>query len=184
MTEPTEPTPFNAPRPSGRKIPDEQFSSPIAQAVDDATNNFGPDHTKVPDSDPLKRPKPKGKTPFSLGANKKPRSGVRAMTDKDRDKVAQLYLAAAMGTMPFKPKVSQALATSADDCADAWVELAKENDSVRRILLMLIEGGAWGKLFAAHAPILMALLPDDAFANMFKGFAAPASPEDIGETSD
>lgn len=41
---------------------------------------------------------------------------------------------------------------------EAWEEIAKVNPRVRRILLKLIEGGAWGQLFMAHAPILLAIL--------------------------
>jgi hypothetical protein len=39
------------------------------------------------------------------------------------------------------------------------VELSKENDGVRRALLFLIEGGAWGAVIVAHAPIALAMLP-------------------------
>jgi hypothetical protein len=41
---------------------------------------------------------------------------------------------------------------------DAWEELARVNPRVRRFLLKLISGGAWGQLAAAHAPILLAVL--------------------------
>jgi hypothetical protein len=41
---------------------------------------------------------------------------------------------------------------------EAWEEIAKVNPRIRRILLRLIEGGAWGALFMAHAPILLAIL--------------------------
>lgn len=41
---------------------------------------------------------------------------------------------------------------------EAWEEIAKVNPRIRRILLRLIEGGAWGALFMAHAPILIAIL--------------------------
>jgi hypothetical protein len=41
---------------------------------------------------------------------------------------------------------------------EAWEEIAKVNPRIRRVLLKLIEGGAWGALFMAHAPILLAIL--------------------------
>jgi hypothetical protein len=41
---------------------------------------------------------------------------------------------------------------------EAWEEIAKVNPRIRRVLLKLIEGGAWGALLMAHAPILVAIL--------------------------
>jgi hypothetical protein len=41
---------------------------------------------------------------------------------------------------------------------EAWEEVARTNPRIRRVLLKLIEGGAWAQLFMAHAPILIAVL--------------------------
>jgi hypothetical protein len=41
---------------------------------------------------------------------------------------------------------------------EAWEEIAKVNPRIRRVLLKLISGGAWGQLLMAHAPILVAIL--------------------------
>lgn len=139
---------------------------------------FGPDHTKsTEDSEPKPIPKINQKNPprstksvFSnLGQNKKARSGVRKLDEKDREKIASLYVFAAMPLQAFKPKVAAAMAAGADKCADAWMELAQENDTVRRSILMLIEGGVWGKVFIAHTPILLAALPDNLMPPMFRG---------------
>lgn len=142
---------------------------------------FGPDHSKstpddVPFADKLppkvnqKNPPRSTKSAFaSLGQNKKARSGVRKLDEKDREKIASLYVFAAMPLQAFKPKVAAAMAQSADKCADAWMELAQENDTVRRTILMLIEGGVWGKVFIAHTPILIAALPDNIMPPMFRG---------------
>lgn len=136
---------------------------------------FGPDHTSAPVVDP---PKVNQKNPprstssvfGKLGNNKKPRSGVRALTLEDKEKIATLYTFGAMGLMPFKQKAAQAMAASAEKCADAWYEMARENDRVRRVILMLIEGGAWGKVLVAHTPIFLALLPDGMMPAQFHGF--------------
>lgn len=130
---------------------------------------WGPDHTKSADgpTDGKTTRQRNKKSPFSsLGQNKKVRSGVRALTEKDRDKIVSLYTMTGMALMPFKPKTAQAFALVADDAAKAWYDLARENDSVRRTILMLIEGGAWGALFAAHLPILLTLLPESAMSNL------------------
>lgn len=137
--------------------------------------NFGPDPSLSKDVPPApkvnqKNPPRSGKSVFSsLGQNKKVRSGVRKLDEKDRDKIASLYTFGAMGLMPFKPQAAQAMALSADKCADAWMELAQENDSVRRVILALVEGGVWGKVFAAHTPILIALLPENLVPPMLRG---------------
>lgn len=47
---------------------------------------------------------------------------------------------------------------------EAWEELARVNPRIRRFLLKLIAGGAWGQVVAAHAPILMAIVMKDAIA--------------------
>lgn len=44
---------------------------------------------------------------------------------------------------------------------EAWEELAKTNPRIRRVLLKVIAGGAWGQLFMAHAPIFLAILMKD-----------------------
>lgn len=144
---------------------------------------FGPDHTVTTEdvvkerlaADGINPPKtaeknpPRGAKRFGLGANVKRNSGVRALTKDDRDKIAALYTFGAAGVMPFRMKTAQIMAESADSCADAWMELAKKNDGVRRALLMLVEGGAIGAVVAAHLPILMSLLPENAISGMFKG---------------
>lgn len=141
---------------------------------------FGPDHTKTADTDTSK-PSKERKPPFNLGANKKTRSGVRALVEKDKDKIVTLYVTVGMALMPFKPKTAQAFAQVADEAADAWYNLARENDSVRRTILMLIEGGAWGALFAAHIPIILTMLPENAMASL----PFPINPEDFqGNVSD
>lgn len=45
---------------------------------------------------------------------------------------------------------------------EAWEELARVNPRIRATLLKMIQGGAWGQLMMAHAPIIMAILMKDA----------------------
>jgi hypothetical protein len=75
-----------------------------------------------------------------------------------KDAISQLYVFAGMGLTPFKPTVGVALANSADDCAKAWMELAKTNPAVRRAILSMLQTSAWGGLAIAHLPILYALM--------------------------
>lgn len=121
-----------------------------------------------------------------IGGNRKPRSGVRKLTEEDRQKIADYYTTVAFFAMPFKQEMAEAIVeeipverdpetkevtaykTRAELCADAWYELSEQNDSVRRMLLFFVESGAWSKLFAANLPILMAALPENALSNMME----------------
>lgn len=142
--------------------------------VEDVPEDFGPDFKATPRinvddlppvNPPKGTPKPRAAKGFAdkfqnLGKNKKARPGLRKLTDNDRDRIAQMYMFAAMPLMPFKPMAAQTLVASSDVCAAAWIELAEENDNVRRALLGMLEGGVWAKVFAAHLPILLALIPE------------------------
>jgi hypothetical protein len=149
--------------------------------ITESTQDFmGPDHTQEPGSLPplngVKPPQSAQKNPpraagkadktlrdtlKNLGQNKTRASGVRQLTKDDRDKIEELYIMGAAGLMPFRMKTAQAVASQAESCADAWFELSKKNDGVRRAVLWFVETGVWGGLMAAHAPIAMSLMPED-----------------------
>lgn len=50
-----------------------------------------------------------------------------------------------------------AIAESADSCAQALDELARNNPAMRRALTKLLQTSDWGKVIAAHMPIVMAV---------------------------
>lgn len=52
--------------------------------------------------------------------------------------------------------IGQATRQQAESCGSAWDEVAQSNPTVRRWLGGMTKTGAWGKLIAAHAPILLA----------------------------
>lgn len=103
---------------------------------------------------------------FSLGKNKKPRSGVRALNKQDLDRLGNWYTGLALMLAPLNKNASMALAENTDPCVDAWAELAAQNDRVRAFLLGVLEGGAWSKLIGAHMPILYAAIPPDMWERM------------------
>lgn len=77
----------------------------------------------------------------------------------------KLYFKVGKIVRGFDPEVGQAMidATkkeSEDDVTvgEAWEEIARTNPRIRKFLLKLISGGAWGQLFMAHAPILLAVI--------------------------
>lgn len=129
-----------------------------------------------------------------LGTNKKPRGGPRQLTGDDITRIEEYYDGIAWAAMLYKPAVGEAIRdsvtvgsdedaheiTRARYCAEAWGELAKENDTVRRAILMLVETGVWSKVFMANLPILVAALPDDALSRLMGKFVPNnfgASPE-------
>jgi hypothetical protein len=67
--------------------------------------------------------------------------------------IEKLYVMLGMGFMPFDVELSGKLVEIAPAAGEAWDELARKNEVVRRALVALLETGAWGKVFAAHAPL-------------------------------
>lgn len=130
-----------------------------------------------------------------LGTNKKPRGGPRQLTDDDVVRIEEYYDMLAWAMSMYKPAVADAIRdeirigdtkevpgyaiSRARYCAEAWGELAKENDGVRRVILMLVETGVWSKVFMANLPIMVAALPDDALSRLMGTFVPnfAATPE-------
>lgn len=50
---------------------------------------------------------------------------------------------------------------------EAWEELARVNPAIRGVLMKVVAGGAYGGLFMAHMPILVAILMLDPIAQRF-----------------
>lgn len=150
---------------------------PSLPTVEDLTAapEFGPDHTAStaaanddgpPKSANGRKPRPVADAFKGLGSNKKARSGVRRLTDKDRDKIHGFYMSLAAGSLMFKPKASEIIRLSADEAADAWMEWAEENDNIRRWILRMMEGGALTHVIAINIPIAMAFIPDSVWEKL------------------
>lgn len=157
-------------------------------AGDAATDSIGvvPDHTKSRDDSSPKEKFQKFADKTGLGANKAARSPVRKLNESDREKIEAIYGALAIvfvaPTPMFNEDAANALAGQAKPSADAWFNLAENNDAVRRGILMFVEGGAWGALIAAHIPIIIAFMPEHtkrAFAAMFTHADVPDTPEGL-----
>lgn len=80
----------------------------------------------------------------------------------------RLYRRAGKFVKVMDPDIGTAIieSTRKDDeddvtVGEAWEELARTNPRVRRFLLRAIAGGAWSQVFAAHAPIFLAILLKD-----------------------
>ena len=102
--------------------------------------------------------------------------------------VNRLYRKAGKIVRAMDPEVGNAIieATKKEDDDDitvgeAWEELARTNVRIRRFLLKMIAGGAWGQLFMAHAPILLAVIMKDSvrrFIPFMKIIESMAEPDD------
>lgn len=75
--------------------------------------------------------------------------------------MAKLYRRAGKIIKAMDRPIGIAVIESADDCGEAWEELARTNPRIRRVLLKMISGGAWGAVLMAHAPIFMAVIMKD-----------------------
>lgn len=150
-----------------------------ASAVD--SDGVIPDHTKSRADSPVKERFEKFAESTKLGANKATRSPVRKLTAADREKIEGVYAGVALlfaaPTPLYNEDAATALAAQAQPCADAWFNLAENNDTVRRIILMGVEGGAWGAVVVAHIPILMAFMPEHSKRAMAMMFARPDVPD-------
>jgi len=89
-----------------------------------------------------------------------------------------------------------------DSVGAAWEEVCRTNPRIRKFILRIIAGGAWGQLVMAHAPILMAVIMKDGirkhipFMKLIEALAEPdedasdgekaeaLKPEDLGQMMD
>lgn len=148
--------------------------SSTTDAPPSTEESFGPDFTATTERevkkpvDPKKQPKSTTSAFGKLGQNQKLRSPVRKLSRvpakdgelSDLERLEGWYVALGSAAQMFHPKLSDALKMQAEEAALAWFALAEKNDTVRRYILAMIEGGAWGKVIAAHSPIFLAVLPE------------------------
>jgi len=131
---------------------------PDAPIFNSVASDVAPDPSA---SSATRMPKAAQKLGGMFGDNKQ-RGGPRALVKGDIDKLAGMYALMGMAVAPVKPQIGLAFTEQADACATAWFDVARENDAVRRAILWIVEGGAWGALFLAHIPIIITAIPPDA----------------------
>jgi hypothetical protein len=155
-------------------------ATPSTENIGETTEDFGPDvnaapppfenipvGTAAPPRDKRKRPRgtvfsrKSGEPVATTPKAKIPQSSVRALTQADQDKIAEYYVYLAMGVAPFRMATAQAITEQSDACAAAWMEMARKNVKVRKMIVGALEGGATGKLIFAHLPILISITPMD-----------------------
>lgn len=81
--------------------------------------------------------------------------------------------------------IGVAFIESADDCGEAWDEIARTNPRIRAFLLKMITGGSWAGLVWAHAPIFMAIAMKDAIRKhipFMRFISSMLEPDESGES--
>jgi hypothetical protein len=68
--------------------------------------------------------------------------------------IEKTYHNLALAVTPFDVELGEQLHNIAAEAADAWNELAKRNQAVRRFIVYITETTAWGAVVAAHSPII------------------------------
>lgn len=121
------------------------------------------------ESDTGDKPARPARPPFLRGSRSKtpPKPAPKSKADKTprvakddatlKKALMELYASVGMVMMPFDQPCAMSVVNSAEQCADAMVKLAAENDAVRRALNALTQTSAWGGVIAAHLPIIMAV---------------------------
>lgn len=90
---------------------------------------------------------------ITRGMNKRYRQVGKAVRALDRD-IGQAFIEAARNTAD---PVAEGQEPEDNSVGAAWDDLARANPRIRRFCLAMIQGGAWGALVLAHAPIGVAI---------------------------
>lgn len=69
--------------------------------------------------------------------------------------LTQLYTVVGSCMIPFDSVCGTNVIENAETMASSLDKLARDNLAVRRALMKVIEGSAWGAVIAAHGPVLM-----------------------------
>jgi hypothetical protein len=71
--------------------------------------------------------------------------------------LTDMYTGVGMMLTPFDQVCAKAVIDNAEQCARSLDQLARTNESVRRVLFGMMQTGAWGAVLVAHLPIIMAV---------------------------
>lgn len=86
-----------------------------------------------------------------------PRSGPppKRRNSKIKTQMEFMYTGVGAMVMPFDMQVGQVIIQNADNCAEAWDALAKENPKVKKALESMMQASAWSMVISAHLPIMV-----------------------------
>lgn len=164
-----------APPAATKSLDELKAAGPIQRGQDRAPSGKGaPATSAAKDDEPAPLP-PFRAGPIAKGMNKLYRRAGKIVKAMDRD---------------IGIAIIEATKKEAEDdvtVGEAWEEIAKTNPRIRRVLLKMVEGGAWMQLFWAHAPIFLAILMKEQIAKHIpfaKIISAVSSLDDEDEETD
>lgn len=144
-------TPSSVPLSNEFVITDAELPDHTASEVDEALSARGPERTQRLKALVGERPKREARPPREKkAAVSAPRGGfVKPLTE--------MYGFIALALMPLDAQCAMAIMEAAPKAAESLDALAKNNDAVKRVLIMLTQTSAWGAVISAHLPIIIAV---------------------------
>lgn len=94
--------------------------------------------------------------------------------------VLEIYTAAQMAAFMFDPFASEQIRLTKEACTDAWIDLARQDPKVERMLKRLTTGSAWGGVIMAHASLVIPIMASRGImpgGALFGGAAMNAMPD-------
>lgn len=151
---PIEPRPESTETPNGHHV---EGGFDLSSLVSEPIPNTAPD--PIPNAKASKRTF----RDWFFGKPKEKKAKVRKPTPPMPRKgiagsLTNMYTGLGMTVSMVDKHCGLAIVESAEDCAQAWEDLAKTNPKVRRALLMLLETSDVTKIVIAHAPIMAAVM--------------------------
>jgi len=111
-------------------------------------------------------PRPSSPPPPKNSAN---RTATKAVIElipftKLQEMLQEYYTMGAMALMLKYPATSIAMRDNAEKCASVWVDYAKASPKAHKMISRMLSGVGILTVFAAHAPIIMALYREQQIA--------------------
>lgn len=131
--------------------PVEDMATGAASIIDEIVPDVAASRDRVKDE--------KAKDDKGLGNNRTLTGTVPQLKSADKEKIVMFYRAMSFGIRPFNENAAMTVFDNSEECADAWLDLARENVKVRKFLLAMMEGSAWSQLISVHLPIIIACVP-------------------------
>lgn len=140
------------------EFPAPEVTAPLDELLSDEMPNhkagkppwwkFGSEKEPRSESDTASTPrKPRGRPKGTL---REPKGGLKKA-------LIGFYGTVAMGLMPFDQGCAKLWMDNAENCAETMAEWADANPAVKRVLIQMVTVSAFGKVVAAHSPILMGM---------------------------
>ncbi len=157
---------MTVPIPDPFTVPDETFNVTAVPIPDHLASGDADEPPPIPQPASAGAPKRKrilggtrdNGTRADRKIHKEPKPLPRIPNNGFAPGIEKMYLTIAMGVMPLDMELGVAIANIAEDAAKAWDELARRNDTVRRIIVAMMETTAVGAVFAAHMPIMLLVM--------------------------